>query len=257
MPETLSYDTDGTVATITLDRPAVLNAISGELAIELYDLFQKIDADDEIVVVRITGRGDSYSSGFDLNELKDDMGGMSYENFERHADGKEALQGLSQAMNDSETIVVSEVEGNTLGAGLELAMISDIAVVAESAELGFPETEVGLSITNGVTNLLPRAIGLQRAKLLTLTGERISGREAAEMGLVAEAVPDDELEARVDEVIDSILEKAPSAVAAAKDLLNHGREVGYEESLERELNAGLALLRTEEYQRKLEEFFGE
>lgn len=255
MPETLEYEVHDRVAQITLDRPAVLNAISSEMAIELYEAFQTIDADDDVAVARIQGRGDSYSAGFDLNELKDDMGGMAYENFERHAEGKEALQDLSRLVNASEMIVVSEVRGNALGAGLELAVISDIAIAAESATLGFPETDIGLSITNGVTNLLPRAVGLQRAKLLVLTGKHVDGTEAADIGLVAEAVPEDELTARVDEVVESILSKTPSGTIAAKRLLNAGREVSYEESLERELNEGLALLRTEEYQRALSEFF--
>lgn len=255
MQKTLDCEIDGRVARVTLDRPDVLNAISSEMAIELREVFAEIDANDDVAVARIEGSGDSYSSGFDLGELKDDMGGMSYENYERHAEGKDALQDLSRRMNASETVVVSKVRGNTLGAGLELAVISDIAIAAESATLGFPETDIGLSITNGVTNLLPRAVGLQRAKLLVLTGERISGREAADIGLIAEAVPDEKLTDRVDKVVDSILSKSPSGVVAAKQLLNAGRECSYEESLERELNEGLGLLRTEEYQRALSEFF--
>ncbi|WP_254538395.1 enoyl-CoA hydratase/isomerase family protein [Halomarina litorea] len=255
MTNTISVSTDAPVAQITLDRPKVLNAINGELAIELRDTFERLDDDEEVLVVHIMGRGESFSSGFDLNELKDDMGGMSYENFERHAGGKRALQDLSRLVDSTDMIVVSTVEGNTLGAGLELAVISDIAVAAESATLGFPETEIGLSITNGVTNLLPRAVGLQRAKLLVLTGERISGQEAATLGLVAEAVPDDEVENRSEEIIESLLEKSPSGLVAAKHLLNYGREGEYEDSLERELNAGLRLLQTEEYQHALGEFF--
>jgi enoyl-CoA hydratase len=255
MPDTLQFDVDGRVATVTLDRPDVLNAINAEMGIELDETFAAIDADDDIDVARIDGRGDSFSSGFDLNELKDDMGGMSYDHFERHAEGKNALQDLSRTINRTDTVVVSAVRGNTLGAGLELAVISDIAIVAESATIGFPETDIGLSITNGVTNLLPRAIGLQRAKRLVLTGETISGQEAVEMGLLADAVPEDDLDDRVDEVVEAVLSRTPSGTAAAKELLNAGREVSYEESLQRELNAGLALLRTEEYQRALSEFF--
>lgn len=255
MPETLTYQIDGDVAGITLDRPDVLNAMNTEMILELGDAVDEIVADENVRIVRIEGRGDAFSAGFDLTELEADLGGMSFENFERHATGAEGLQKLSRAVNEADSVFVAEVQGYALGAGLELAVISDIAVAAESATFGFPETEVGLSITNGVTNLLPRAIGLQPAKLMVLAGERISGREAAEMGLVADAVPADRLADRVDEIVESILGKTPSGTVAAKDLLNAGREVSYEESLERELNWGLELLRTEEYQRSLSEFF--
>ena len=256
MPDAIEYREDGRVAEIVLDRPSVLNAISAEMGIELLDTFKKIEQSHDVDIVRVSGKGDSFSSGFDLNELRDDMGGMSYGNYRRHAEGKEAIQTLSRRMDKSDVITVSAVHGNALGAGLELAIVSDIAIATQSATLVFPETEIGLSITNGVTNLLPRAIGLQRAKLLVLTGERISGREAAEMGLIAEAVPEENLSGKVDEVINMILEKTLSGVQSAKYLLNVGRENRYEESLERELNEGLSLLRSEEYQTALQEFFG-
>ncbi|THE63016.1 enoyl-CoA hydratase/isomerase family protein [Salinadaptatus halalkaliphilus] len=249
-----AYETDGNIGRLTLDRPDVLNAISGEFAVELESAFRDIDADDDISILHLTGRGDSFCSGFDIGELEDDLSGMSYENYERHVDGIVALQNLSRMIRDADTVVVAEVTGNALGAGLELAVISDIAIAADDARFGFPETNVGLSITNGVTNLLPRAVGLQRAKLLTLTGEYFSGRDAADMGLIAESVPEAELSERVETVIESVLSNSGSAVAATKALLNCGSEVRYEESLEREHVAGSELLRSEEYKRMVREF---
>jgi 2-(1,2-epoxy-1,2-dihydrophenyl)acetyl-CoA isomerase len=106
-----------------------------------------------------------------------------------------------------------------------------------------------------VTNLLLRTIGLQKAKLLTLTGERIDGRTAESIGLVADAVPASDLEAWVDELVERLLDRSPTSGWATKGLLNAGSEVTYEESLEREANAGQHLLRTEEYERAIREFF--
>ena len=257
MPETLVCSTDGRVATITLDRPDSLNAVNGELGAELVSAVRDLEANGSIDIVRVRGRGDSFSSGYDLGELRDDVGGMSYDNFVRHMDAKRSLQELSRLVRESSMIFVSEAKGYSLGAGFELAVIADICITAEDATFGFPETGVGLSITNGVTNLLPRAIGLHRAKLLALTGEHISGAEAADMGIVADAVPPDQLEDRVDEVIDRLLDRAPTAVEETKRLLTVGSEVSYGESLEREVNAGLHLLRTEEYERAIREFFEE
>lgn len=257
MPDTLELATEGRVATITLDRPDSLNAVNGELGVELVSAVENLEADGSIDVVRIRGRGDSFSSGYDLGELRDDVGGMSYDNFVRHMDAKRSLQDLSRHVRDSSMVFVSEAKGYSLGAGFELAVIADICIAAEDATFGFPETGVGLSITNGVTNLLPRAIGLHRAKLLALTGEHISGADAAEMGIIADAVPPDQLEDRVEEVIARLLDRAPTAVEETKHLLNVGYEGDYEESLEREVNAGLHLLRTEEYERAIREFFEE
>lgn len=255
MPDTLRCSTDGRVAHVILDRPDRLNAVNGELAADLLSTFHDLDADATVDVVRLSGRGESFSSGYDLGELRDDVGGMAYDNFVRHMDAKRALQDLSRLFRDTPMVIVSAATGHTLGAGLELAVIADICIAAEGATFGFPETGVGLSITNGITNRLPRAVGLHRAKLLALTGERISGREAADMGLVADAVPAARLDDRIDEVIDRLLERAPTAVAESKRLLNAGTEIPYEESLEREVNAGLHLLRTEEYERAIREFF--
>lgn len=257
MPETLVCSTEGRVATITLDRPDSLNAVNGELGAELVSTVEMLEDNESIDVVGLRGRGDSFSSGYDLGELRDDIDGMSYDNFVRHMDAKRSLQALSRLVRDSSMVFVSAAKGYSLGAGFELAVIADICIAAEDAAFGFPETGVGLSITNGVTNLLPRSIGLHRAKLLTLTGEQISGAEAAEMGIVADAVPPDQLEDRVDEVVDRVLERAPTAVEETKRLLNVGNQASYEESLEREVNAGLHLLRTEEYERAIREFFEE
>ena len=255
--EHLEYTVEGRRARLELARPEVMNAVNAELAIELDDCLREIDRDPAIDVATLTGRGDVFCSGFDLGELRDDVDGMSYRNFSRHMEGKRALQELSRTVRSSETVFVAVAEGYTLGVGFELAVIADVCLADVEAEFGFPETKVGLSITNGVTNLLPRIVGPQRAKLLALTGERISGEEAARLGLVADAVPGSELDERVEAVVEAILDRAPTAIATTKELLNAGTEGDYDDSLERELNAGGALLRTEEYATAIAEFFEE
>ena len=253
--EHLELTTDGRRANVELARPDVMNAVNAELAIELCDCLREVDRDASIDVVTLTGRGDAFCSGYDLGELEDDVDGMTYRNFSRHMDGKRALQDLSRVMRASETVFVAVAEGYTLGIGFELSMIADVCIADADATFGFPETKVGLSITNGVTNLLPRVVGPQRAKLLTLTGERISGEEAARMGLIADAVPASELEERTETVVEAILDRAPTAISFMKELVNAGVEGEYDDSLERELNAGAELLQTEEYAEAISDFF--
>lgn len=257
MPDVVVSSVDGSVAEVELNRPERLNAINADMGARLLEVYRDLEEIDDVEVVRVSGRGDSFCSGFDLNELSEDVGGMTYESYERHTRGIEDLQALSRLVRSSDMIFVAQVHGFAVGAGFELALICDVAVATEGAEFGFPETDVGLSITNGVTNTLPRTIGLQKAKLLTLTGERIAGTEAASLGLVADAVPEDELESRVTEIVDSILGRASTAITLTKHLLNEGSQVRYDESLEREANAGQRLLRTEEYERMIQEFFEE
>ena len=257
MSDVVRVDVDGRLARVELDRPDVLNALDAALIDRLLEVFGELDEDEDVEVVRLSGRGDAFCAGFDLNELRDDIGGMSFEHYQRHTTGVEQLQAMSRLVRASDAIFVGAVHGYAVGAGCELAMICDIAVSTEETQFGFSETNVGLSITNGVTNALPRTIGLQRAKLMTLTGEFVDGREAREQGLVADAVPEGELDDRVGEIIESILDRAPTAITLTKHLLNAGSEVSYEESLEREANAGQYLLRRDEYERMISSFFEE
>jgi enoyl-CoA hydratase/carnithine racemase len=189
MSEQVVYEVDGRVATVELNRPEVKNAIDAPTIDRLREVFDDLCSDGAVDVIRLSGRGDTFCAGFDLDEMRDDLGGMTYENYVRHAEGIEGLQAFSRTLRASDAVLVSQVEGYAVGAGCELALISDICIAAELAEFGFPETHVGLSITNGGTNLLPRFVGLQKAKLMALTGQRISGREADDAGPSQVLVP--------------------------------------------------------------------
>ena len=180
------------VARITLNRPHRLNAINAALVDGLVAALRQA-ADDEARVVVLTGAGTSFCAGHDLRE--------PHAAYTRER--ADALQEVTRLMRALPGVVVAAVRGYAVGGGAEFAMGADLVVATVSARFQFPEVAVGLSATGGSTSLLPRLVGLAQAKRLMLLGDRIDGVEAERLGLVTWAVPDDDLDARVEELVDT------------------------------------------------------
>jgi len=122
--------------------------------------------------------------------------------------------------------VIAMVHGYCLGGGFELAMSCDIVVASEDAKFGSPEIGIGLIPGGGGTQMLPRHVGEKKAKELIFTGDQITAREAAELGLVNRVVPPDKLEEAVEEILEKLKSKSPVALAAAKEAINASLELG-------------------------------
>jgi enoyl-CoA hydratase/carnithine racemase len=184
----LSEDAGDGVRVVTLNRPHRLNAIVPELLDELIAALQAADRDPRARAIVLTGAGRAFCAGDDLKEFasqsKDAASTRAY---------IERIQDVTRAMVLGDTPVIGAIRGWAVGGGLEWVINCDFAIAAEGTRFFFPEVALGVFVTGGVTALLPRLVGLQRARELILLGERFDATQAHAWGLVWKVVPDAEL----------------------------------------------------------------
>jgi enoyl-CoA hydratase len=219
----LNIDVDGRVATLTIDRPEVRNALNLETVHEIRAALQELARRDELGVLILTGAGEqAFVSGADINDIK----------ARTLQDGLAAINSsLFAEVEKFPRPTIAAVNGYAVGGGCELALACDIRIAAETAKFGQPELNLGIIPAAGATQRLPRVIGLGRAKHLVLTGEIIDARRALEFGLVTAVVPPGELMARAREIAERILRLGPLAARLAKLSLNASARVDLDSGL--------------------------
>jgi 2-(1,2-epoxy-1,2-dihydrophenyl)acetyl-CoA isomerase len=226
--ETIEVTRAGGICTITLNRPDKKNAINSVMWDELLSTFREIAASDEDRCVVITGAGGAFCSGADLSGGGGSTGGRhQWFNMRHVGDVALALQRIPQP-------VIAKVGGVSVGAGCNLALACDLIVASDEARFSEIFARRGLSVDFGGTWLLPRLIGLHKAKELALFADIISAKEAEALGLVNRVVPAGELDAFVDDWAGKLAAGPPIALAQTKRMLNNAFEVTMEQALEDE-----------------------
>ena len=176
------------VRKISLNRPDRLNAIVPELLDDLVAALTEADRDDTVRAIVLTGEGRAFCSGDDLrdfeDQVSDEAGTTAY---------VERIQDVTRAMVLGDTPVVGAIRGWAVGGGLEWVINCDFAIAAEGTRFFFPEISWGLFVTGGVTDILPRLVGLQKARDMILFGERFDADQAKQWGMVRDVVADAEL----------------------------------------------------------------
>lgn len=219
VPAGLVVDHDGPVLQIRLERPERRNAITDDMVLALVDILDVAGSDESVRVIAMSGAGAHFCSGFDL-ALRDGEERPRVGSVQRRM--RTHVNRLVPAMLETQTPIVTRVQGWAIGLGLHLALASDFAIVAEDARLREPFTTFGFTPDSGGSWLLPRLVGVARAKELLLLGHEISGARAAEWGLVHRAVPADELEAASAALVGEVARAATVAVGLAKALVHRG-----------------------------------
>jgi enoyl-CoA hydratase/carnithine racemase len=225
----VEYGRDGDVALIHLNRPERLNAVTPELTEALVAALERAIAEDVRVVV-LAGHGRAFCAGHDLKEPE------PVETPVQTRERLERIQDVTRLVRRFPGPVVAAVHGYALGAGCEFALCCDVVVAAEDVQFGFPEVGVGLSVTGGISKLLPTLVGWAKAKELLLLGERVTGVEAAQLGMVARVVPSGEHEAAALALARRLAERPPLAVSLAKQVLDHGLDATVEGAMTREVD---------------------
>ncbi|HRP97132.1 MAG TPA: enoyl-CoA hydratase-related protein [Rhodocyclaceae bacterium] len=216
---------DGVVL-LRLNRPEARNALNTELRLRLAELFAELGDDRQTRSIVVTGDMRAFAAGADLKEIVDDA---PVDIMQR------GVLRLWKVIADCPKPVIAAVNGVALGGGCELALHADIIIAGDNARFGQPEVRVGVMPGGGATQRLMRTIGKYRTMLLVLTGEAITGREAAAMGLASEAVADDAVVDRALEVAARIAAMPPIAVGLIKEATLAGADAA--------LNTGLLLER--------------
>jgi len=224
----LRYETADRIATITLDRPDALNALTVPLKRELLTALRAAGRDREIRAVILTGSGRAFCAGQDLRErLEPDAAPLEVEIRERY-------NPIVIAMRDLPKPIVGAINGVAAGAGASLALACDLRVAAEGASIALAFGRVGLVPDSGATWLLPRLVGPAIAAEMALAGTTLSAADALRVGLGSRVVPADELMAAARELAARIAAGSPTAVALTKLALQRALEAGWRETLEYE-----------------------
>lgn len=226
MSPLVRVEVDGRVATVTLDRPEALNAISTELAVALAEAVEPLATDPEVRAVVLTGAGQrAFCVGADLKQRAgfDDHGWFVQ---------REAFRRGFAAVRRCPLPTVAAVRGFALGGGTELALACDLVVAADDAIFGLPEVRLGLVPAGGGTQLLVRRVGRSAARDLVLTGRRVGADEARRLGLADRVVPRAEVLATAAALAAEIAGNAPTAVRMAKWALEVGGDLPVEAAME-------------------------
>ena len=238
MSEVVGVEVADRVATVTLNRPDKLNAVSPEVFNGLYEAGQRIEADDDVRAVLLRGEGRAFCSGLDLASLQAFGSGNAGGNGERSdaVDGNRAQGGFA-VWQRIDKPVVAAVQGYALGAGFQLALAADIRIAAEGAVMSVFEITYGLVPDLGGTQLLPPIVGPARAKELIWTAHRISTDEALRWGIVNRVVPADRLEEEARAFVADLASRPPLPIRFTKRLVSKAGNVSLEEGMRGEFEA--------------------
>ncbi len=246
MTETVRLERDATrggrLAHLVLNRPEALNAIDNQMAEELSAACRELAADPSVWVAIFRGDGErAFCAGADLKARKD----FTPEQWQSQ---RQLFRGMFTRVRDVPQPLIAAVHGFALGGGTELAMLADFIVASDDAVFGLTEVRLGIIPGGGGTQSLPRLIGRQRAKEWIYTARRVPAAEAHALGLVSHVVPRPELVATAERLADEIMQNGPFAVRQAKWAIDHGADLPFEEGLEREHEAYLRAIASEDRQ---------
>lgn len=231
--QTLLYQQNGAVLTITMNRPDKLNALSDALLTELLQALQAADADASVRAVILTGAGRGFCPGADLAEgVAKGIGRGGDFSFHEHLTSH--YNPLILTMRALAKPVIAAINGVAAGAGMSLAMACDLKIAAESASFLQAFVKIGLIPDSGSTWMLPRLIGTTRALDLMLSGRKIGAQEALTMGLLNQIVPDDQLMETVNKLAAEYAAAPTKAIAYIKQAVNFAMHSTLEEALNKE-----------------------
>jgi enoyl-CoA hydratase/carnithine racemase len=252
-PSSFLYQLNGEgVATITLNRPERLNALTFEVYRELTETFATLGNEPEVRAVVITGAGRAFCSGGDVHDIIGELFKCDMEGLLAFTRMTCELVANIRALHKP---VIASLNGTTAGAGACIALASDIRIAAEEAKIAFLFVKVGLSGADmGAAYLLPRVVGLAKATELLYTGDFISAQEAERIGLYNRVVPGSQLEATTQELAERLARGPAFALGKTKELLDREAHMNLEAALECEAQAQAICIQHPDYREAYEAF---
>ncbi|MBN3788732.1 enoyl-CoA hydratase/isomerase family protein [Burkholderia sp. Ac-20353] len=229
----------GAVSTVTLNRPERLNAISGDLLDDLHRALVEVNSDEGCKAIVLTGAGRAFCAGDDLKEF-----GKQTESDASIRSHVERIQQITRDLMFNGKPVVGAIHGFAVGGGFEWLLNCDLVVASEELVCFFPEMEWGQFVTGGVTHLLPKIVGYQRAMELWLLGERQTALQLQSLGLVNRVVNGDEVVATAHALAARVAERSSFSVSRLKRLVTEELSTDLARSLELEQRATVAAFAT-------------
>ncbi|EJN61055.1 enoyl-CoA hydratase/isomerase family protein [Halogranum rubrum] len=221
-------DEDG-VRQVTFDRPEAMNAMTTDIAADLADAFESLDADEHDACI-VTGEGKAFSAGGDIQMMAD----RDWNAQESYEVMTTTFGRVAEAAIESPVPIVAKVNGDAVGAGMAVVLVSDFAITVDSARFGAGFVKVGLVPDTGGTFLMPQLLGLRTAKDLAITGRLVDATEAAEMGIVNRTVSAEELDGAVAELVETLKKRPTQTIGLIKEGIHGNAGRGWEDALDRE-----------------------
>jgi enoyl-CoA hydratase/carnithine racemase len=239
------YAVDDGVATLTFNRPEVMNALTFEVYGQLRDLFEALRYDEAVRVVVLTGAGDNFCSGGDVHLI---IGELLKRDMKGHLEFTRMTGAVVQNMRLLDKPIIAALNGMTAGAGAVLALASDLRIASQKARLAFLFTRVGLTGADmGAAYLLPRVVGMGRAFELLLLGDTIDASTAERYGLVNRVVPHSDLLPAAYEWATRLTQGPTLAISMTKQMLNREQNMDLVAAIEAEAQAQALLLMGEDH----------
>lgn len=253
-PKSFLYSVDEatSVATITLNRPERLNALTFEVYAELRDLFAALESEDRVRAIVLTGAGRGFCSGGDVEEI---IGALFDRDFGGLREFTRMTCDLIRNIRRCKKPVIAALNGTTAGAGAVIATACDLRIASETAKIAFLFVRVGLSGADmGASWLLPRIVGLGRATELLMTGDFIDARRAYEIGLYHRVVPADQVLAEATAYAERLARGPSPALAVTKEALDSEFSQDLESALQYESDVQAALMDDPNFREAYEAF---
>ncbi len=248
---------DGAIAWLVFDRPEKLNAMTIDSWAEMGETLTALGKDPAIRCLILAGEGRAFLAGHDVQEMKDHAREIDEGTFKpgKLHELQKHLQETTRIIRRLRFPVIAAVHGFAVGAGCEVTCACDLVVAAEGTQIGFPEVNVGVTITNGGSFFLARKIGLARAREMAFTGEFIDARRAEAIGLVNKVVPAGAERSEAEKLARRIASRAPLAVQLHKTMLDRGQEASLETMLNFETEALVVTAMSDDHREGVAAFF--
>jgi enoyl-CoA hydratase/carnithine racemase len=251
-PKSFLYEVSGGVATVRLNRPERLNALTFEVYRELTGLFAALRAEEAVRAVVLTGEGRAFCSGGDVRDIIGQLQGLGAEGL---LDFTRLTCELVRNIRRLRKPVIASLNGTTAGAGACIALASDLRIASAEARIAFLFVKVGLSGADmGAAHLLPRVVGLSKATELLYTGDFITAEEAHRIGLYNRVVAPGELEKETRALAERLAAGPSFALGVTKEMLEREMDVSLETALELEAQAQAVCMQHPDYREAFEAF---
>jgi enoyl-CoA hydratase/carnithine racemase len=246
------YEVEDEIATITLNRPEALNALTFEIYAQLRDLMVELKRDDRVKVLIITGADKAFCAGGDVRRI---IGELFERDMRGHLEFARMTGALIQNMRQLDKPIIAAVNGMAAGAGAVIALAADLRVASEQAKFAFLFTKVGLTGADmGAAYLLPRVVGQGRASELLMFGDTVDAATAERYGLVNKVVPHDQLLPAAREWAERLKQGPTLALAMTKTMINNEWNMDLASAIEAEAQAQALLLMGDDHKRFFEAF---
>lgn len=246
------YEVDDGVATLTFQRPEVMNALTFEIYAQLRDLLASLRYDEAVQAIVLTGAGDDFCSGGDVYEI---IGELLKRDMKSHLEFTRMTGAVVQNMRLLDKPIIAALNGMTAGAGAVLALAADLRIASEKARFAFLFTKVGLTGADmGAGYLLPRVVGMGRAFELLLLGDTIDAATAERYSLVNRVVPHADLLTLAQQWAKRLAHGPTFAISMTKHMLNHELSMDLASAIEAEAQAQALMLMGEDHRRFFEAF---